>query len=66
MTRAELRQWRESLGWSQSRAALFYGVKLRQWQRYESGETPVPARLPAIIALWQGNEELRAKLGVTI
>lgn len=50
MTRRQLREWRESRGLSQSVAAEWYGVTLRQWQRWESGETPIPPQLPRIIA----------------
>lgn len=66
MTRRQLRAWRLSLAWTQSEAATFYGVQLRQWQRYEAGDTPIPANLPRIIKLWEGSEALRAKLGVSI
>lgn len=32
-------------GWSQETAAKWYGCSIRQWQRYEAGETPVPLPL---------------------
>lgn len=32
-------------GWSQERAAKWYGCSVRQWQRYESGESEVPLPL---------------------
>ena len=32
-------------GWSQVRAASWYGVSERQWKRYESGECRIPLAL---------------------
>jgi hypothetical protein len=49
MTPAELRAWREGLEWSQGFAAALYGVSLRQWQRYESGVSPIPQNLGMLI-----------------
>ena len=58
MTPEELRLWRaqrpgdyawkfnqRKLGWSQARAAEWYGVSERQWVRYESGENAIPLSL---------------------
>lgn len=38
----ELRNWRESEGLTQTRAAQLAGVDLRAWQRWESGDRAVP------------------------
>jgi hypothetical protein len=32
-------------GWNQRRAAHWYGVSERQWQRYENAESPIPLSL---------------------
>lgn len=58
MTPDELRRWRAQQpgdyawknnqrkpGWSQLRAAGWYGVSERQWMRYESGESHIPLSL---------------------
>jgi len=58
MTPMELRTWRgqqpgdyawknnqRKAGWSQERAADWYGVNERQWRRYESGENGIPLAL---------------------
>lgn len=45
MTATELRQWRERQQWSQTQAADWYGVSVRQWRRYEHGVSRVPRPL---------------------
>jgi len=58
MTPEELRLWRaqrpgdyawkfnqRKLGWSQARAAEWYGVSERQWVRYEAGDSEIPLSL---------------------
>lgn len=63
-TGAELRAWRLAqapASWTQSVAALWYNVTLRQWQRYESGVTPIPANLTRLIA-WR--ERLGDRAGI--
>jgi hypothetical protein len=58
MTGDDLAEWRHRqpgeytarngqkvFGWSQEQAAKWYGCGVRQWQRYESGESPVNLRL---------------------
>lgn len=37
-----LRDWRTRKGWSQARAADWYGVDVRTWRRWERAETPIP------------------------
>ncbi|MGH3428514.1 MAG: hypothetical protein ACRDQZ_13260 [Mycobacteriales bacterium] len=32
-------------GWSQLRAAIWYGCSERSWRRYEAGDRPVPLPL---------------------
>lgn len=51
MTRHQLRKWRELRHWTQSDAAKWYGCTLRQWQRYETGETPIPSPLVRLAKL---------------
>ena len=58
MTPSELKIWRgqqpgdyawknnqRKSGWTQLRAAEWYGVSERQWNRYESGENAIPLAL---------------------
>lgn len=45
MTAAELRAWREGLGWSRADLARWYGVTSRAVSHYESGTRPVPRPL---------------------
>jgi hypothetical protein len=58
MTPDDLRAWRARQagdfayarnqrrpGWNQRRAAHWYGVSERQWNRYENGESPIPLSL---------------------
>lgn len=58
MTPEDLRIWRTQQagdyayarnqrrpGWSQRRAAHWYGVSERQWNRYENEESPIPLSL---------------------
>lgn len=40
-----VRAFREARGWTQERAAKWYGCTPRSWQRYESGERRVPGPL---------------------
>lgn len=44
-TADDLRRWREHRGYTQTEAAEWYGVSLRQWQRYEDGDHAVPKPL---------------------
>lgn len=44
-----VRLWREAHGFSQATAARKWGVTIRSWQRYESGERPVPPPLRRLI-----------------
>lgn len=48
-TADDLRRWRESRGFTQTAAAHWYGVSLRQWQRYEDGVHGIPRPLTARI-----------------
>jgi transcriptional regulator with XRE-family HTH domain len=43
MTHAALRTFRKRLGLTQAEAASRLGMSDRQWQRWESGEAPIPA-----------------------
>lgn len=45
MTPVELRQWRETKGWTQAKAAEWYGCTDRAWQHYEYGTRPIPQPL---------------------
>lgn len=58
MTPDDLRLWRQQQagehpykrnqtrpGWTQRRAAQWYGVNERQWQRYEAGDAAIPLTL---------------------
>ncbi|WP_052663825.1 DUF1870 family protein [Psychromicrobium lacuslunae] len=45
MTAAELKVVREYLGLTREWCAEYFDVALRQWNRYESSETPIPARI---------------------
>lgn len=38
----QLRIWRETMGWTQEKAAAQTGVTLRTFQKYEAGHNPVP------------------------
>lgn len=44
-SRAHVINFRHSRGWSQREAGSWWGVSERQWRRYESGESRVPAPL---------------------
>lgn len=41
----QLRRWRLDREWSQPRAAMWFGVSVRQWKYYEAGDTPIPKML---------------------
>jgi hypothetical protein len=45
MTPAELTAWRKQRFGPAREAASWYGVTLRQWQRYEGGESGIRAPL---------------------
>lgn len=45
MDKARVKEFRLRRGWKQRQAADWYGVKLRSWQRYESGDRSVPEPL---------------------
>lgn len=47
MTPADLRNWRKARALTQSQAAKRINVTLRTWQRYEVGESEIPASLIA-------------------
>jgi transcriptional regulator with XRE-family HTH domain len=52
-----VRRWRERRGFTQQQAAEWYGVTERSWQRYESGERPVPR--PLLIIVWRSEKHAR-------
>lgn len=39
---SELREWRDSLGWTQKEAAQYLGQSLRSYENWEQGHRPVP------------------------
>jgi hypothetical protein len=43
--RAELIAFRDLNGWTQEKAASWYGCAARTWRRYELGERPIPKPL---------------------
>lgn len=43
--RRALVRFRQARGWSQAKAAQWYGVTPRSWQRYEAGDRPIPMPL---------------------
>jgi len=45
MEREQLREWREVMGLSQSRAARVLGVSGETWRSWELGRNPIPAWL---------------------
>lgn len=45
MTAQELRAWREARGWTQAKAAKWWGCREVTWWRYEKGDRAVPAPL---------------------
>lgn len=51
MSSKELRKWRESWGMTQKQAAAYLNYSLRQYQRFEEGQSPVPPRLQKYISL---------------
>ena len=58
-TRAIVRQqlvklFRTNRGWTQERAAEWYGCSTRSWRRYEHGERPVPTPLVMAITRRKG------------
>ncbi len=91
MTPDELKRWRgqqpgeyawknnqKKTGWSQVRAASWYGVSERQWIRYESGENSIPLALikrllaheasfdDTINRLWETTDEVIEKQGGSV
>jgi len=56
VTPTDLRAWRLARGFSQASAADWYGCTLRTWQRYESGERPIPAPLHRRLRLAAGRK----------
>jgi hypothetical protein len=42
MTGKQLSGWRTKRGWTQEQAAAWWGCTKRTWQRYESGDLPIP------------------------
>jgi DNA-binding transcriptional regulator YiaG len=51
MNSAELKQARQALGLSQQATADLIGTKLRTWQDWEYGITPVPGPVSALLFL---------------
>lgn len=72
ITGAQLREWRLSQGgtyihrrrkvdgWSQARAAEWYGAKERTWRAWEKGELPVP--VPVVKAIVRYSESIGATI----
>ena len=70
MSGEDLKLWRSTLpgtfqarngqtvkGWSQAKCASWYGIGLRTWQRWESGDTELPVHLIRAVASRQESLE---------
>lgn len=51
MTPQQIRQWRKAKGWTQEETAKQLGLSWRQYQRLESGDSPVTGPIERIVKL---------------
>lgn len=49
-----LRAWRIERGWTQERAAEWYGIAPRTWRRWEQGDSPIPLHVERRLRAGEG------------